>query len=152
MKPTVPLLIAAAILGAASPALACRAAHVLTEAEIWERTVVFTARVESLDRTPEGDGHTIRATLRPLRTIHGEPPAIVVAEDYVPSDDPADGYDEVVVYCGGRFWFGDELAALAVGDEVAVRGARGTSGDMSVNDLGRTGGERARRILDAPRP
>lgn len=151
MKPTVSLLLAAVIFGAASPALACRAVRPLTEAEVRDRTLVFTARVESLDRTPQDDGYNVRATLRPLRTVHGEPPAIVVAEDYVPPDPEGDGIDEVIIYCD-RFWIGHELAGLSQADEVVVLGWRETSGYLTVRDLGRAGGARAGQLLDTRLP
>lgn len=137
---------AVAVSAFATSAQACRAVRSLTEAEVRERTALFTAIVEGVDRTAESDGERIRAVLRTERTVYGEPAAAVVADDYLGSD------EEVVVYCGGRNWIGDELAGLSVGDEVVVLGWRQTSGVMTVNDLGRMGGVRARLLLNGPRP
>ena len=133
--------------GAIAPsAHACRAVRPLTEAEVRERSVLFTATVASLNRTPDSDGERIRAVLRPERLIYGEPGPVVIAEDHVRTD------GEIMVYCGGRRWVGDELTQLSEGDEVVVSGWRRPSGETIVTDLGRIGGTRARLLLNAPHP
>ena len=153
MRPGPLLLILAAAAVAASPASACRQ-RFFTEKEARDRTALFTATVDSLERTHERDGQRIFVTLRLESAFYGEPPGLIRAHDILPDDDaPDDGVDPIIVTssCNQR-WIGDELGALSVGDEVVVLTWRRDTGETVVSNLGRTGGTRAQRLLHAPRP
>lgn len=153
MRPGLLLLILGVALVAASPTLACRQ-RFFTEQEVRDRTALYTATVERLERTREEDGQRIFATLRLKSAGYGQSPLLIRAEDILPDDDdPNDGIGVIIVTSAcNQTWIGDELGALSVGDEVIVLTWRRDSGQTIVSDIGRVGSARAQRLLNAPRP
>lgn len=141
MKPALLLPAVAAVLLAASPALACRIPSQTARAEAAMPRVGFTAIVSSAVRThPTTDLETIGVTLQTRETLAGSPPAQTSLYGVLS--------DEIVVHsCGPMRPYPYEMGLLTEGSLVIVSGVQSPDGDLIIQAAAPVRSERGQTLL-----
>ena len=132
-----------AILGGASPALACRIAPPIARAEAAMPRVGFTAQVASSTRAQSSAGtETIAVTLDTRRTLTGTPPAQAILYGVVS--------DEIVISgCAPVRPYPHQLTELIEGETVVVSGVESPEAGLIIQAVAPVSSERGRALLAA---
>lgn len=137
------LLAAAAVLGGASPALACRVAPPIARAEAAMPRIGFTAVVASNTRMRSSDGiETIAVILETRRILTGTPPEQATLYGVLS--------DEIVITgCAPVRPYPHQLTELTEGETVVVSGVESPEAGLIIQAVAPVSSERGRALLTA---